>query len=1057
MRLAQLALFLSTVLTSRFGALLGRVAIVASLVWVLEPATALAQPAPAPAPAPKQPAGAGEADADDAEDVDVDDAEEPAPSAPAAGAPAAPDAGDEGAGDEDTGDEDGELMEEELEGTDMGKAPPKGKGAIVGIVTDTKYREPLVEAQLDVLGIKVKALTDLEGRYRLELPPGTYDIRCGYELHKTSRAQGVVVVAGKLTRLDMQLVPDESSVDEIAVETEVERTTAEGQMLERKRSAVVSDNIGRAEIARSPDKNAADAARRVVGATIVGDRFIFIRGLGERYTNALLNGTPLPSTEPDRNVVPLDLFPALILEGINITKQFTPDMPGDFAGGSVRINTRDFPKETLFQISLNTGYVSGTTFTDRLAQRPSSTDWLGFDGGLRQPPDNLPNRRLDAADPTRDTSEDYAIGQQMNSYMSALRKGTPPNYGGSIVAGDGWKIGNDQKLGGIAAISYGRSYRSRDVSYQRFTTAPMPDGSTVIRVADHAGGERSVDQVRWGAFGSLSYAPSRDNKLELIGFHSQAADSEALGLEGFNEGRNETIHITHLDYVSRSLNFGQLRGTHTINPFNKAELGWFASIAGASRDQPDLRDVVYAKRPESYDWSTGTDSGTHFFGNQSETSVSGGLDYTQPLVTRDELDAKLKMGGLVSQRDRDFASRRFLYETTRETQSEIGGPDGPRRCAGTTWREECPDQIFRNEYIGPGGLNFREWTLPFDSYTASLDIYAGYLMVDAMLIPKLRMIGGARVEVTDAKFHAIDPYGGGDPIDTKIESTDWLPAASLVYQTTRNVSTRFGISRTLARPQLREVAPYLGPSFAFGLPVQGNPDLKLTRITNVDLRMEYIPKLSEVLAFSFFFKHFTDPIEELIVPGTGAGTISYANAASAELIGIELEARKSLDFLTDALKDFAIKGDVTLAKSLVDLGPARGGSTDPQRPLSFQSPYIVNVYLDYSNPRSGTDARLLYNVFGARIVTVGQRGIPDTYELPQHKVDAMVGQKIGKHFDLKLTVENLLGADIVFAHRGAQQYDRNPMTGVLTPGVEDPETYRADVGTTIALAGTYTY
>ena len=281
-----------------------------------------------------KPADAAEADAEEAgaDDAGADDAGADEPKKAGASAPAAP-AAEEAAEAEPSDAEMDAEMEAELAGQNVSRPPPAGMGVIYGVVTDTKFNESVIEASVQVLGTKKKTLTDVDGRFRLELPPGTYNLRVYYELHQPARVEKVVVALGKLSRMDIQLIPDESAVEEVVIEEEADKTSTEGQTLQRRRSAAASDGVGRAEIARTPDRNAAEAAQRVVGATIVGARFVFVRGLGERYTNSLLNGTPLPSPEPDRQTVPLDLFPALVLDSITITKQFTPDMPADFAGG----------------------------------------------------------------------------------------------------------------------------------------------------------------------------------------------------------------------------------------------------------------------------------------------------------------------------------------------------------------------------------------------------------------------------------------------------------------------------------------------------------------------------------------------------------------------------------------------------------------------------------------------------------------------------------------------------------------------------------------------------
>jgi TonB-dependent receptor len=369
--------------------------------------------------------------------------------------------------------------------------------------------------------------------------------------------------------------------------------------------------------------------------------------------------------------------------------------------------------------------------------------------------------------------------------------------------------------------------------------------------------------------------------------------------------------------------------------------------------------------------------------------------------------------------------------------------------------------LFSNLNIGPNGMLLRETTLAFDEYEAGLDTYAAYAMLDTPFWEDFQLAGGARVELTDQRFSAWDPHDReGSLRGSQINDTDVLPALSVVYRVNRNSNTRFGISKTLARPQLREISPFYSTSAISDLPTQGNPDLKLTKILNADLRFETFPTLREVLAFSFFYKHFTDPIEDIILPGGNAGINNYANAPGADLIGLELEARKNLGLLAPSLHGFTVIGNLTLADSRVDLGDEVGTATNPSRPMSYQSPYVVNLSLDYERQASGTSLRVLYWVQGPRITRVGSTGVPDVYEMPRHVVDVTASQKLGSGFDVKLTIQNLLSSDVVFAQKGAREY-RQVSADDGTSSYEfvgtDPVTLRYDPGTIFDLQVSYTY
>jgi TonB-dependent receptor len=948
------------------------------------------------------------------------------------------------------------MSEDEAESeAQLRRAPPKGKGVVWGSVKDTKFKEGVIDAQVQVVGRKEKTFADVNGGYRLELPPGKYNLRVSFELHRPSRVDAVEVKAGAVSRVDFELVPDETSIEEVIIEDEADLTSTEGQNLGRKRAAVVGDGVGRAEIARTPDRNAAEAAQRVVGATIVDGRFVFVRGLGERYTNALLNGSPLPSTEPDRNTVPLDLFPALVLDSLTIVKQFTPDMPADFAGGSVRVVTRDFPKQPLFQLSLSGAFNTQGTFRERPTYYGSSREWLGFDGGRRALPD-LPNRRLDSATTTQE--EQVLYGHRVNSPMGTQRETSPPNWGASLVAGNSYKLGTDSKLGAMVALTYGRSYQLRSLTARRFYMGELPDRSPTRLVGNEFYGKQGIDSVRWGAFGSIALEPSRNSTIKLIALRSQSADDQATELEGRYEQNPALYHTNHLEYVTRALNFVQLGGTHRFPKQGELEIEWHGSLAVADRDQPDTRDTRYRRdtRAGVEGWSFVPDSsGQHHYLTQSDTTVTGGLDVLKPIIRSEEHRTSFKVGALVTSRRREFRARRFQLIPAREPGAVY---DALSFCPGANWDPGCPNRLFRREGVGPDGLLLDEWTLRFDQYETGLDVYSAYAMIDSKILEKLRAVAGVRGEITYQAFSGFDPFDRvGTEARSNIYNTNWLPALSMIYSASTKSNVRLGVSQTLARPQLRELSPALSTSFSGDAAVQGNPNLSLTKITNADLRFEYFPTMKEVLAVSVFYKRFKDPIEEIIA---GTDLIGFSNAPKADLLGVELEGRKTLDVLVPALKDFTLIANLTAVKSEVDLGLKQLNATNAKRALSYQSPYVINLSLDYSNDASKFDLRVLYNVYGPRITVVGANGLPDTYELPRHQLDVSVAKTLAKHFQVKLLAQNVLGSPIVFAYRNADAYR-------LTTEADGSQVYeslgrtptlkRWNPGATFSLTGTYTY
>jgi TonB-dependent receptor len=972
------------------------------------PAPAPPPPAPPPTPpAPQAPAGDDEDTADAAEaEKEAAEAEKEAAEAEkeAAAAEAEAEADSEDLADEDLGEE------------DPARAPPKGKGVIWGVVKETEFKEELVEAPVQVVGTKVQAVTDMEGRFRLELPPGTYSIRVSYELHESSRFDRVEVTAGKVIRLDVDLTPDKTAVDVFEVVEEADKASLEGLVLARQRSTVVGDGIGRAEISKTTDRNAAQAAQRVVGANVVGGRFVYVRGLGERYTNALIDGVPLPSPEPDRAAVPLDLFPTGVLNSLNIAKTFTPDSPGDFAGGSVRIETREVPKGPVLQLSARGAYNTQSTFHDRLTYRGGGLDWLGIDDGTRALPDGFPTEKIDNLPPDQRT----AAGRALNSYMSTQDAGTPPDHSVGVTAGNGWDFGNDRKLGVLAALNWGRSYSVRRDETVRIFKADSTDPRGFTEIRDYRA-TSGVVSVNWGAFGSLTYRFNAQHQLSLEGIRTTLADDRAQHLTGFHEGRDANIFATRLAFVTRALNFGLLRGEHRFPKLGRAELTWNLTLSEATRDEPDRRDSVWSdgrgNLDSTYAYTDAGESGRHFYSDQSEKQYGSGLDWTQPLG---EGDTKLKAGALISLRNRNFHSRALTLQprkgdtgTTQassRSHSVLSCPSGDINA--------CNDALFVGRNIGHDqehALELTENRTAGDRYDAFLNIYAGYLMADLQVTDNLRVVLGERIEHTRQVIEPFDENWVKNPtLRARIGQTDILPAVSGTWSMSAKTKLRASVTRTLARPQLRELAPFAFQDYFGGRVTSGNPDLEMTNITNLDLRLEHFPTLREVLAASIFFKDFVNPIESVILAGGEEGSVNYRNARGAQLIGLELEARQWLEFLTPVLKDLTFGSNLTLSHSEIRVRNEETlNLTTLKRPLVHQAPWVLNLSLSYAREKTGTTATALFNVVGPRIAFAGSGDLPDVYEHSRGMLDLTVQQKVIEHVQIKLEGKNLLNSAVL--------------------------------------------
>ena len=905
--------------------------------------------------------------------------------------------------------ENADEVAEELE--DEGPRPDRNAGVLSGKVTDAATREEIADAQVLVVGTKFRTSADFEGKWALKLPPGTYTIRIFYPGLKAQRVENVVVKANERSRLDVQLEADKkvARVDVVEVEVEPDRSKAAAQLLVRRKLANASDAISAQDVAKSPDRNAADAVRRVVGVTVQQGRFVYVRGLGDRYTNSLLNGSPLPSPEPDVQAIPLDIFPVGVLANLTVLKTYTPDLPADFTGGSVRLNTRQLPSKFVFSVSGIAGFNSQATLRERDGYGGGSRDWLGTDDGSRKLPGVIGGTRVDNRDTAANKAKADALSQRGRVLDPTV---SPPNHTLSFVVGNRHQVAG-RPLGWLLSGSFGRRFDFREEKQALYY---LDNGNLTPDFL--FSGRRSTATTTASSLGTVSYEIATGHKVAFTGLLARRTDDEVLKLSGFEDERKSNQTLSTARWIERSLLFGQLTGEHRVG---EGELRWQGFSGQAKRTEPNFVQTVYEQRDDQPFAMRLDDGTTHFYASQRENIQGGGLDFEQPLDAAKEV--KIKVGALGQWKDRTFGARRFRYQ-------QLRGPG----CADLLLRPV--DQVLTPSSFG-SCLFLDEATAPTDAYTAEQRVLAGYVLSDVKFSKKIRLVVGTRLEDGRLTLSARDPFSSSSPpLAGGYAQTDALPAANLVLALSDRSNLRLAATRTVARPQLREVAPFGFQDFFNAVRVSGNPQLDRSRITNLDARFEHFPTPEEVLAASVFYKHFDRPIEATFRPASDP-TRTFTNARSARNLGAELEARRSLAFLAEALRGFSVVGNVSFVYSRVELDEKskalEGGEA---RPLQGQAPWVVNLALDWQSASEKTRGRLSYNVLGRRIDTVGFDQLPDIYEMPRHVVDLSVAQALGSHLDLKLALENLLNAPFSF-----KQGDR--------------ETSRWTLGTTAWLSLTY--
>ena len=745
---------------------------------------------------------------------------------------------------------------------------------------------------------------------------------------------------------------------------------------------------------------------------------MYVRGLGERYGSTTLNGAPLPSPEPDKKVIPLDLIPASFLESVATAKTYTPDQPGDYAGGLVQIQTRSFPSLGLLKLKTSLGYNTRSSLRSGLGYAGGDYDFFGFDDGTRDLPSIVPADRPVQSGTTITADEAERIGEAFVGAWGPAAERHPLNQSYGLTFGREIALG-ERALGFFGSITHSSGYtHQEDIVERVFSQAGAAESDV-----DYLG-LKSTHQVSLGGLLNASLRLAPTHRISLTTVYSRNVEDEARILEGFNLDSSTDQRNTRLRYLAQALLSTQLSGQHLFPWLLGSSVSWRAGYSRATRYEPNTREVLYRRSVDGrFLFDTFVQSGSIFHQDLVEDGVTGAIDWKLPFNFR-SLPASFGIGAAADVRDRSAFTRRFRFI--------------PQGTLGDSVRALPPDQLFTAANIAPDSFQIQEATFPQDNYDADQSIYAAYGMLDLEVLPRLRLVGGARVEKAEQTVvpRALFQSSSQSAQTAGLQDTDVLPGVNLTYALNGgDMNLRAGVSRTLARPQLRELAPFAYADYAGGHLVAGNPFLNRSRIENYDLRWEWFLGPGAVLSVGGFYKVFDDPIEVFVYPSTEL-IKSWVNADRAENYGAELELRSPLGFLAGGLENLYVNTNLTFVQSDVATGdevtiylPGTGATPlqiqDRNRPLQGQSPYVVNVGLTYVWPGRGTSGTVLYNRFGRRVDAVGGLSLPDVYEEARDQLDIVVEQAMPGGFDLKVTASRILGNRVTFTQGGEllRRYD----------------------------------
>ncbi len=892
------------------------------------------------------------------------------------------------------------------------QAPASGEtGRIVGHVISARTGGALASVQVFVPGTGIGTLTSPDGRFVLRnVPVGTHDLQTRMIGYGSKIVSDVTVSGADPAVVDVSLDPQAIEMGELTVSIEAERGSTAALLGERRREAIVVDAIGQDQISRSPDGDAGAVLKRVPGVSLVDGKYAFVRGLGERYSATTLNGARLASPVPDKKVIPLDVIPSGMLESIVTAKTYSPDRPGDYSGGLVQMRTKDFPVSRIFSVSASSGWNSVATFKDGLGYAGGSLDFLGLDDGTRDLPASVPTDAPLRYSPGGLSRDDLAnIGRSFGGDWGPTPVTLSPDRSFGASFGDEFDLFG-RSFGFLASVSQSRSWTQQaDLVERVFATGGGADDPEV----DY-GGDFTTASAAIGGLMNLSYELAAAHKVRANVVYNRLVDDEARTLEGYNLDSGTDQLNTRIRYVSQTLANAQLEGTHVLQRLGGSSFKWRGVYTRAERYEPNTREVLYRASGDTFIYDDFIQSGSVFHQDMVDDGTSGGADVDVPFRFRG-LPASVRFGVNGERRQRDNFSRRFRFRPRRGGDIDSGVLALP------------PNELFAPRFISPTGFEVQEATFRADNYDARETVGAGYLMMDAEILPRLRLIGGARVERTRQSVTPVDLFpveGLESQAGADIDEIQWLPALNLAYAASDAVNVRASVSQTLARPQLRELAPFSFADYAGGYLVVGNPELTVSRIRNFDLRWEWFFEPGALIAVSGFYKRFRDPIEALTFPSTEL-IRSWVNAPEASNYGTEIELRTGLAFLSEALESFSLNGNLTLVNSTVATGgtarihlqgsgAADLAVVDRERGLQGQSPYMVNLSLAYASRSEDTRASIFYNRFGRRIDAIGGQATPDIHEEARGTMDAVLERELADGFSTKLSLTRLLGNVVRF-------------------------------------------
>lgn len=934
-------------------------------------------------------------------------------------------------------------------------------GKIVGVIRNEK-NETMPGVSIAIQGMERGFTSSVSGDYTLSLVPGNYTLQVSFVGYKTKQITDVVVAEGETTDLNLVLeVADSRQLQTVVVTGGAKRESVKALLMAQKNNASMTNGISAEQIRVTPDNNTGQVLKRVSGITVQNDKFVTIRGVSDRYNNVLINGATLPSTEPNRRNFSFDIVPSQLVDNIVVNKTASPDLPGEFAGGLVQINTKEVPAEGFLSITLGTGFNTASVNKQLKSYRRDDKAWLGRidderkyfgDGRLFDPVQFM---KLRAAN---DTAAIRSISAQIPNRWQYFQYAYQPQQNYQLAGGLNKRL-NKSSIGFVAAVTY-------------LNEQLVEEGSAAVLSQYDFASERYRYNTTIGGLFNAAFKTPR-HRIAWKNLYNKRYSNQLDWRTGDYASQSWQARRTGEVTLDSRMIHTRLEGEHKLSE-GGIKVDWAGDFIQLKRDQPDTRFMtgqeygVPGEGVYTYDFSDFLlIRGGIYNSLLVEKRKNAGGNFSLPFSVAGQKQL-FKVGYSWSEREADFdaANLRIMHDNASAYTRSMGA---------VPYYQLATQEAFRKGYIFYVPTSTRASTLG-DRYTGSQQLQASYAMLDLKVLKGLRITGGIRYEDNKMKMSTIFyDYTTGDPYfdDSSYIEKDWLPSVNIVYSITDKINVRAAYSKTLARPDFVERSPYVYYDFTELAEVYGQKGLQVARIKNYDLRLEYYPSGDEIISASLFYKDFSNPVERFYNIATTSNTVEYRNLYRATAKGFEIDIRKSLSFVSPGslwLEKLYISGNYTYLKGSIQhrensKSPATGKDTviivDANRPIQGLSPFILNWGVNYQDKSWGFN--LGFNRIGRRILNGGMVNELIQWENPRSVLDCQLNFRVMKQkLEIRLNMADLLNNPVII-------YSNTDVSrGIITPPGpnNDPKgdgfnekldliNYKVRKGSNFSLSATY--